>query len=534
MANQFFMNATTTAAATIKKLREENILLKQENELQQQQNAELSAKIKWFEEQFRLNQHRLYGRSSEQTPPAQINLFNEAETEAKPEVPEPTIEEITYKRRKKKGHREEMLQDLPVEVIEYRLPEGEQTCSCCGGPLHEMSTEVRQEIKVIPAQAVVVKHVQYVYGCRRCERKEISTPIKTASMSNPVLPGSLASPTSISYVMSQKFVEGLPLYRQEAQWERLGVEISRQTMANWMIQASERWLRPLYERMRYHLLEKDILHADETTLQVLHEPGRAAGTTSYMWLYRTGRDGPPIILYDYQTTRAGKHPARFLETFKGYLHADGYAGYDGIPGITIVGCWVHARRNFDEALKALSTIEKDTPTVAQEGLEFCNKLFAIEREFHDAKTEARYQGRLEKSLPVVDAFAAWLKYQTPRVLPKSAVGKAIQYCRNQWDKLTAFLKDGRLELDNNRSERSIKPFVIGRKNWLFANTQKGASASATIYSVVETAKENGLNPFEYLKFLFEELPNMDIKEEDALDKLLPWSTTLPDVCKVKK
>ena len=519
------MNTTATVPESIEQLQEENLLLKQ-------QNVELSTKVKWFEEQFRLNQHRLFGRSSEQTSPEQINLFNEAEAEVKPEALEPTIEEITYKRRKKSGHREEMLQDLPVEVIEYRLPENEQTCSCCGGPMHEMSTEVRQEIKIIPPQVSVVKHVRYIYGCHHCEKNEISIPIKTAPMPNPVLPGSLASPSSISHIMSQKFVEGLPLYRQEEQWERLGVEISRQTMANWMVQSSERWLRPLYDRMREHLLQQKILHADETTIQVLHEPGRAADTTSYMWLYRTGRDGPPIILFDYQTTRASKHPVRFLKEFKGYLHVDGYAGYDGIPNITLVGCWAHARRKFAEALKALPADERDTSTTAQQGLEFCNKLFAIERELHDVTAAERYEGRLEKSRLVLDAFSAWLKYQTPRVLPKSALGQAIQYCRNQWDKLTAFLLDGWLELDNNRSERSIKPFVIGRKNWLFSNSPKGASASALIYSMVETAKENELNPFAYLTYLFEQLPNVNLNDSQIIDSLLPWSKSLPERCRV--
>ncbi len=522
------------ATVIIEKLQEENLLLKQQNELQQQQIAELSTKVKWFEEQFRLNRHRLFGRSSEQTPPNQINLFNEAEAEAKPEVPEPTVEEITYQRRKRAGQREEMLKDLPVETIEYRLPEAERVCSCCGGPLHEMSTEVRQELKIIPAQVSLVKQVRYVYGCRHCEKNEISTPIETAPMPNPVLPGSLASPSAMAYIMSQKFVEGLPLYRQEAQWERLGVGISRQTMANWMIQGSERWLRPLYERMREHLLKKDILHADETTLQVLRDSGEVINSTSYMWLYRTGRDGPPIILYDYQTSRASKHPARFLNEFKGYLHVDGYAGYDGLSNIRLVGCWAHARRKFDEALKVMPAGEKAVPTAAREGLEFCNKLFAIERELHNVTPEERYEARLAKSQPVVDAFSAWLKYQTPRVLPKSALGQAIQYCRNQWDKLTAFLLDGRLELDNNRSERSIKPFVIGRKNWLFANTPRGARASATIYSVVETAKENGLSPFAYLAYLFEQLPNANLYDSQIADSFLPWSPSLPDFCRVPK
>ena len=205
----------------------------------------------------------------------QDRLFNEAEAEAKPSLPEPTMEEITYKRRKTKGKREEQLKDLPVETIEYRLSPEEQVCSC-GGPLHEMSTEVRQEIKVIPAQTIVVKHVRYTYACRRCEREEINTPVITAPMPNPVLPGSLASPSTVAHIMTQKYVESMPLYRQEQALARQGIELSRQTLANWMLQCSERWLLPLYERMHEHLLKKDVLHADETTLQVLREPDRPA------------------------------------------------------------------------------------------------------------------------------------------------------------------------------------------------------------------------------------------------------------------
>jgi len=380
----------------------------------------------------------------------------------------------------------------------------------------------------------VVKHVRYVYACRRCDREDIQTPIVTAPMPAPVLPGSLASPSAIAYIMTQKYVEGMPLYRQEQQLSRLGIELSRQTLANWMIQGAERWLRPLYERMRDHLLKKDILHADETTLQVLREPGRLAESTSYLWLYRTGRESPAMVLYDYQTTRASKHPRQFLSGFNGYLHVDGYAGYNGLPNITLVGCWAHARRKFDEALKALPAGQRNAPVAAKEGLEFCNQLFAIEREMYEATPEERYKIRLERSRPVMEAFLAWLKQQSPRVLPKSAFGQAISYCRNQWDKLEAFLKDGRLELDNNRSERSIKPFVIGRKNWLFANTPRGAKASATIYSIVETAKENGLNPFNYLQYLFEKLPSLDIMDQNAIDELLPWSSALPTECRVQK
>jgi transposase len=503
--------------------------------LLEQQNAELTAKVNWYEEQFRLSQQKRFGRSTEKTNPDQLLLFNEAETEAKPDAPEPVIEEITYRRKKSQGKREAQLKDLPVETIEYRLPLKEQVCSCCGESLHEMSTEVRQELKVIPAQVSVVKHVRYVYACRRCQKEDIRTPIITAPMPAPVLPGSIAFPSAVAHIMSQKYVEGLPLYRQEKQLSRLGVDLSRQTMANWMIQGANRWLQPLYDRMHEYLLKQDILHADETTLQVLQEPGRSAGSKSYMWLYRTGREGPAIVLYDYQTTRANKHPSRFLSSFKGYLHVDGYAGYNGLPpDITLVGCWAHARRKFDEALKVLPLDKRNAPVAAKEGLGFCNQLFAIERELKDVTPEERFRLRQERSLPAVEAFLAWLKFQAPRVLPKSAFGKAIFYCLNQWDKLKGFLLDGRLEIDNNRSERSIKPFVIGRKNWLFANTPRGAKASATIYSIIESAKENNLNPYAYLKHLFEKLPNVDMKDMEILDTLLPWSEALPPECRIPK
>ena len=504
---------------------------------QEQQIAELTAKLTWFEEQFRLSQKKRFGSSSEQTDQTdqvQLQIFNEAEREAKPSAPEPTFEEITYKRQKRTGNREEKLKDLPVKRIEYHLSPEEQICDCCGGKLHEMSNEVRKEVEFIPAQINVVEHVRYVYSCRRCEREEVdNSPIVTAPMPAPPIPGSLASPSAIAYVMAQKYVEGMPLYRQEKALARQGVELSRQTLANWVIQGSDRWLIPLYERMHQHLVNQDILFADETTLQVLREAERAPTSQSYLWLFRTGRAGPPIVLYDYQTTRANKHPARFLEKFNGYLHVDGYAGYNGLKGVTLVGCWSHSRRKFDEALKALPAGQSNASVAAKEGLAFCNKLFDIEKGLKDVKDEERYKLRLERSRPVLDAFSDWLNYQRPRVLPKSAFGQAIAYCRNQWSKLEAFLQDGRLELDNNRSERSIKPFVIGRKNWLFCNTPRGAKASATVYSIVESAKENGLNPFTYLKFLFEKLPNIDVKDQNALDDLLPWSDKLPAECRVK-
>jgi len=337
-------------------------LIRQNAELAQQV-AELSAKLKWYEEQFRLAQKKRFGASSEKTHPDQLafDLFNEAEVLATPEGEEPPTEKITYERRKPTGKREARLDHLPIETVTYELGEDERVCSCCGGTLHEMSTETRNEIEIIPAQAKVVRHVRKVYACRRCEREEIRTPIVTAPMPKPVYPGSLASPSSMAYVMTQKYVDSQPLYRQEQQFARLGLSISRQTLANWMMYGAT-WLSPLVDRMREHLLKQDILHADETTLKVLREPGKSAETQSYLWLYRTGRTGPPIVLYDYKPTRNGAHPREFLSGFKGYLHVDGYSGYHKVQGVTLVGCWAHARRKFDEALKALPAGQSKTET----------------------------------------------------------------------------------------------------------------------------------------------------------------------------
>lgn len=275
--------------------------------------------------------------------------------------------------------------------------------------------------------------------------------IVTAAMLRPAFPGSLASPSAVAYIMSKKYVEGMPLYRQEQQFARHGMPFSRQTLANWVVLGASQWLAKVYDRLHEELLKRRYLHADETTLQVLHEPGRAAQTNSYIWLYRSGRDGPAIVLYDYQETRSKEHPKKFLAGFKGYLHVDGYSGYNDVQDVMLVGCWSHARRKFDEALKALPASNRSAPTAAKQGIEYCNKLFAMERKWKDSTLEERYHGRLEQSKPVLDAFSVWLHEQSAQVLPKSALGTAVTYCLNQWSKLTTFLEDGHLEIDNNRS-----------------------------------------------------------------------------------
>ena len=490
------------------------------------ERARLERQVEYLLEQMRLSRHRQFGTSSEKSEydNAQLNLFNEVEVMAAPEMPEPELVKVEkHYRKRSRLTADKLPEDLPVEVIEHTLPESEQVCCECGCGLHVMGHEIRRELKIIPAQASIVEHRRAVYSCRCCEATNDHVPIRKAEAPKPVIPGSFASPEAVAHIMSQKFVMSVPLYRQEQEYLRSDLLLSRQTMSNWLLRCAEDWLEPVYERMKALLLERKVLHADETTLQVLREPGKTAQSKSYMWLYRTGGDADwPIVLYEYQPSRKAEHPKSFLEGWEGYLHADGYEGYHRLPeGVVVVGCWAHLRRKFDEALKIVAA-EAREDSLALVGKRYCDRLFVLEREFADLPPEQRYEKRMESSRPLMEAFFAWA--DSCGAVPKSPVGKAIYYAWSQRKYLEAFLSDGRLEISNNRAERSIKPFVIGRKNWLFANTPRGARVSAVIYSVIETAKENGLNPFDYLSYIFRTAPNADCKNDlQAMDSLLPWN-----------
>lgn len=500
--------------------------------LQAQQIEELTVKLKWYEEQFRLSQQKRFGASSEKMDSNQLSIFNEVEKESRPDKEEPKLEEITYKRRKKKGLNKKSFEDLPVEVIEYRLDEEEKICKACKGPLHEMSKEIRKELKIIPAQVKIVEHVRYIYACRQCEKENTSTPIITAKMPKPILSGSFVSPSLMAYIMHRKYSEAIPLYRQEQQFINFGIELSRQNLANWILYGANTYLKLLYDRMHFYLLKESVLHADETTMQVLDEKGKSPTSKSYMWLYATGTFGTQIFLYEYQPSRAKKHPKNFLKGFKGFLQTDGYPGYNAVEDVTQIGCFAHARRGFTDALKALPKEATVSKTTAWEGANFCNKLFKIEKTLKNLSPTERYEKRLKQSKPILEDFLSWLKIKQKQVLPKSSLGKSIKYSLNQWSKLEAYILDGRLEISNNRAERAIKPFVIGRKNFLFSKSPKGATASAIVYSIIETAKANDLNPFYYLTYLFEKLPNIDVTNIKELDELLPWSKSIPEGCKI--
>ena len=495
-----------------------------ENKALSQEIEKLQKLNKWYEEQLKLNRKKMFGSSSERSDMDQLNFFNEPESEEQPISLEPTIEEITYKRKKQKGSREKLLADLPIETIEYTVED--TNCPKCNNELHVMTKEIRKELKIIPAKVSVVEHVSYVYSCRYCEKTDTQTPVITAPSPKALIAKSLVSPSVMAYIMNQKFVNAMPLYRQEQEFKRMDVLLSRQNLSNWMIKGAS-ILKPLINKMKEIMLAKDVLHADETTLEVLCEPGRAAQATSYMWLYRTSGCDEPIVIYDYQEGRSGIYAKNFLNGFKGYLHTDGWGGYHRLePDITLCGCWAHARRKFDEALA--SQLTKDQGSISSIGIAYCNKLFEIEREIAGESTKIKFAVRQEKSKVVAEDFFAWAGDRIGKVLPKSLIGTALQYALNQKKYLLSFLKDGRIELSNNRAERSIKPFVIGRKNWLFCNTPNGAASSAIIYSIIETAKENNLKSLEYLTFVFEQFQyNQDI------ETLLPWSNLIPENCKIK-
>ena len=481
----------------------------------------LTLQNEWLLEQLKLSKKKLFGRSSEQAEQMvmdQLNLtYNEVEAYifGMNSAGKAPVAVKAHERKRQFGNVLDVVPEgTPTEVVEHRLPENELTCSACGSQMVEIGKEVRRTLQMKPAEFWVREDVYYTYACKNCEQETGEANIVKAAKEPALLPGSFASAEAVAYLTAQKFVMYSPLYRLQQEFERQGLKLSRQTMANWLLNISEKWLRPVYDVLREQLCRESVLHADETTLQVLKEPGRSSTSKSYMWLYRTsGCAKQAVVLYEYQPTRKAEHAEAFLKGFSGWLHADGYQGYHKLPGnIRVVGCWAHARRKFDEALQTLpKEMQKDSPAAIGEC--YCSRLFKLEQAFAELTPEERYEKRLEQEKPVLDALLSWANEMQAKTAPKSALGRAIHYLLEQWPYLTRYLEDGRLELSNNRAERSIKPFVMGRKNWLFANTPGGAQASAVIYSLIETAKENKLDPYKYLLWVLQSAPGLS--ETDA-------------------
>ena len=532
----------TISRAEYERLQQENAQLEAKFAAREQEQAQvitsLTLQNEWLLEQLKLSKKKLFGRSSEQAEQLvmdQLSLtYNELEAYifGMNSAGKAPVTVKAHERKRQSGSVLDIVPEgTPTEVVEHRLPEEKLVCEACGNQMVEIGKEVHRSLQMKPAQFWIREDVYYTYACKNCEQETGEANIAKAAKEPALLPGSFASAEAVAYLATQKFVMYSPLYRLEQEFNRQGLKLSRQTMSNWLLNTSEKWLRPVYDVLREQLCRELVLHADETTLQVLKEPGRSSTSKSYMWLYRTsGCAKQAIVLYEYQSTRKAEHAEAFLKGFSGWLHADGYQGYHKLPeNIRVVGCWAHARRKFDEALQTLpKEMQKDSPAAIGEC--YCSRLFKLEQAFAELTPEERYEKRLEQAKPVLDALLSWANEMQAKTAPKSAMGRAIHYLLEQWPYLARYLEDGRLELSNNRAERSIKPFVMGRKNWLFANTPGGAQASAVIYSLIETAKENGLDPYRYLLWILQNAPGLSETDEAWAEQFTPANA--PQECKI--
>ena len=499
----------------------------------------LNADSKILREQVDYLTKKLFGTKSEKTAAltGQIVLegmefgeFNEADVTANPKEVEPII---TKKRTRKGYSREKALINLPEEDRVYTLSDEDKVCKIDGDTLHLAGKKyIRSEIEYIPATMRIIHVYEENWECRTC-RKEGRNYLKRAKANTPVLQHSMASPSSVAWTMYQKYVNHVPLYRQEKDWLNLGMEIKRSTLSNWIVKTSEEILSKMALRLHKELLSDNYLHADETPIQVMNEDGKKNTAKSYMWVYTTGANSKrKIRLFKYSPGRAGENAADFLEGYTGFLHTDAYKGYGKLKDVTRCLCWSHARRYFADALP--KDIKSTDAMLPKEGLAYCNKLFEIEEKLKGLSPEERKEQRLKLEAPLLKAFWSWVDLNVNTVLSKSKIGKALQYVKNQESGLMAYLKDGNCEISNNLAENSIRPFTVGRKNWLFAGSPNGAEASATVYSIVETAKANNLNPYKYLKLLLMALPQDQFQSDSKMiDSLLPWDPKVQEACKIE-
>lgn len=410
-----------------------------------------------------------------------------------------------------KSARKPLLADLPREVIMHDISDVQKVCHC-GSALTRIGEEITEQLKYIPAKLSVEQHVRPKYACKPCQEN-----IKIAPMPILLLPKTIATPELVSHIIVSKYCDHIPLYRQEGIWQRLGIDLARSSLCGWILKTAE-LCEPLIQGLKQQMMNHDYVQADETTVQVLNEVGRSNQTQSYMWCYRGGGEKISIV-FDYQETRGGYHAQQFLKDFKGYLQTDAYSGYrwvDATPNITALGCHAHARRPFAELVKL-----SKTPSLAQEALSFYRKLYAVEKEAKEKQlsASARFELRNEKAAPILKSFKQWLEHHLLKTPEQSKLGKAMRYCLSHWNELNNYLKDGRLEIDNNRIENAIRPFALGRKNWLFNGSPAGAKAGAILYSLIETCKANQIEPYQYFCTMLKQI--RFCKNNNDYLKLLP-------------
>ena len=476
-------------------------------------------------EQAKLARHRLYGASSEQMAALQRGLFDEAESlardtsEAQNVAPQPPADgKDKPAGQNKRGKRAALPGELPRVEVVHEVPESERTCPC-GSPMVVIGEDMSEQLDIVPMQVRVLRHVRKRYGCPGGTHAPV-----TAALPAQPLPKSNASANFLAMLLVAKFLDGLPLARFEQVLARHGAVVPRQTLARWVIGAAA-VLQPLHNLMRDLLLDGQLIHMDETVVQVLKEPGKTPTSHSYMWVQTGGPPERPIILYDYDPSRSAEAPVRLLEGFRGYLMTDGYEGYNALartPHVEHLICWAHVRRRFVEAARVQA---KGKRGLADQAIDLIGQLYGIERELRNASNAQRLQGRQERSLPLLASLRVWLDAALPAVPGKTKLGEALAYLHKYWFKLMRYVERGDLPIDNKRCENAIRPFVVGRKGWLFADTPAGAHASAVIYSLVQTAKANGAEPYEWLCQVLRDLPAAATVEQ--VEALLPWNLNRP-------
>ena len=485
---------------------------------------------------------KMFGKSSEvSTGYEQLCLFEETTELAKALLKEQeTIVVKEHKRTPRKpGIRKEMLAGLPKEIEEYII-DAEEKCSVCGGELKVIGKEiVRTEVEFKPATLIVKQIVRQIAKCKSCSSDGNDRPahIQKASVPAKVLPHSIATHSLVAQIMYQKFGMGAPFARQEKDFYQMGLEISRANMAHWTIRCSDEWLMPVYHRIHQILIQKcEILHMDETRIQVNKESGKKASSDSFMWVLQSGAcEDIKATFFHYSRTRSRKVALELIDGFKGYLTTDAYAAYANmhLEDVKNSFCWSHLRRYYIDSIP-LDNSGKEIPgSKGAEGREYVNLLFRLEKEISDLSYEDKKAKRQEASRALLDAFWSWVENTITIPTTNEKLTKALNYSLNHKNELEMFLEDGRLEISNNLCESHIRPFATARRAWLFADTPNGARANAVLYTLVETARANDLNVYAYLDYLLAEMPNADFcNHPEIIDDMLPWSDKLPESCRL--
>jgi transposase len=495
--------------------------IEQENILLRKTIADKDHHIKILEEYILSLKQKQFGSSSEKLSPTQAELFDEAdgdaaEMDADNVASINTIEIPAHTRSTKR--RVSIPADIPRVDILHDLPDDQKICPHDGTVLKRIGSETHVQLDIIPAKVQALNHIRYKYACPCCE-KHLLTATKPAQP----IEKSIASPGLLAYIATQKYVDALPLYRQVEIFKRIGIEMDRGTLASWMVKCGQ-LVQPLINLIHEKILEQDFLHMDETQVQVLNEPNKTAQSKSYMWVLCSTLPTASAVLFRYEPTRSGDAAKELLHNFSGALMVDGYEGYNATcikNGITRLGCWAHARRRFIEAQK---TQPKGKTGKADQALAYIQQLYRAKQSISDKTSDEKYQARQQQSQVILNKLKQWLDKSLSQVPPKTALGKALYYLDSQWLRLINYMQSGDYPIDNNAAENAIRPFVIGRKNWLFSASQQGATASANLYGLIETAKVNGLEPYAYLKRVFAELPNVTTVEQ--IENLLPWNLTI--------